>query len=44
MIISGAFETTAGAALDVELFLRPVNLQLDIFLYDALLRLISSPS
>lgn len=43
-IISGAFKTTAGAALDVELYLRPIDLQLDIFLNNALLRLTSSPS
>ena len=43
-IIAGAFKTTAGAALDIELFLRPVNLQLDIFLNDALLRIVSSPA
>lgn len=43
-IISGAFRTSAGVALDVELFLRPINLQLDIFLNDALLRIITSPA
>lgn len=43
-IISGAFRTSAGAALDIELFLRPVNLQLDIFLHDALLRIVTGPT
>lgn len=43
-IIAGALKTTSGSALDIELFLRPVNLQLDVFLNDALLRLISSPA
>ena len=43
-IISGAFRTSAGVALEVELFLRPINLQLDIFLDDALLRIITSPA
>lgn len=42
-IIEGAFETTARSALDIELFLRPVNLQLDIFVSDAPLGLVSSP-
>ena len=40
-IIAGAFKTTAGPAL---VFLRTINLQLNIFLNDALLRLVSSPA
>lgn len=43
-IIAGAFKTTSSSALDVKLFLRPVNLQLDVFLYNALLRIASSPA
>ncbi len=42
-IISGVFRTSAGAALDIELFLQAVNLQLNIFLYDALLRIVTGP-
>ncbi len=38
-IISEAFQTSAGAALNIEIFLLPINLQLDIFLHDALLRI-----
>ncbi len=30
--------------MDIELFLRPVNLQLDIFLHDALLRIVTGPT
>ena len=40
-IILGTFRTSTGAALDIELFLRPVNLQLDIFLHNALLRIVT---
>ncbi len=40
-IISGAFRSGAGKALDIELFLGPVNLQLDLFLHDALLRIVT---
>ena len=40
-IISRAFRRSAGAALDIDLFLRPVNLQLDIFLHDAFLRIVT---
>ncbi len=43
-IIWGAFRTSAGAALNIELFLRPVNLQLDIFLHDALPRIVTGPT
>ena len=43
-IISRALRTSAGAVLDIEIFLRPVNLQLDIFLHDALLRIVASPA
>ena len=42
-LISEAFRSSAGAALDIELFLRPVNLQLDIFLHDVLLRIVTGP-
>ena len=43
-IISGAFRTSVGVALDIELFLRPVNLQLDIFLHDPLFRIFTGPT
>lgn len=41
-IILRAFQTTAGAALDIELFLQPVNIQLDIFFHDAPLRIVTN--
>ncbi len=43
-IISGAFRKSAEAALDIELFLRPVNLQLDIFLHDDFLCIVTGPT
>ncbi len=41
-IILGAFQTSEGATLNIELFLRPVNFQLDIFLQDVLLRIVTA--
>ncbi len=43
-IISGTFGLSAGAALDIELFLRSFNLQLAIFLHDVLLRIVTGPT
>ncbi len=43
-IIPGAFGTSAEAALDIELFLRSVNLQLDLFLHNAFLQIIIGPT
>lgn len=43
-IIAVAFRTTSGAALNVELYLLPVQNQMDIALYDFLLRIVTSPT
>ena len=43
-IIAGAFKTTSGKALDIELHLQPVKQQLDIVLDSALLRIASGPT
>lgn len=43
-IIAGTFRSTAGSALDIELHLLPVQKQLDIALYDSMLRIITSPT
>lgn len=43
-IIVGAFKTASGATLDVELYLLPMQNQIDIALYDSLLCIITSPT
>ncbi len=43
-IISRVFRTSLGEALDIELFLRPVNLQLDKFLHHVFLRIVTGPT
>jgi hypothetical protein len=41
-IISGAFRSIVGAVLNIELYLLSIRQQLDMIIYDALLRLIIS--
>lgn len=43
-IIVGALKTTSGATLDVELYLLPMQNQIDVALYDSLLCIITSPT
>lgn len=43
-IIAGAFRTTAGSALDVELFLLPMKQQLEKAIGESLLRVITAPT
>jgi hypothetical protein len=43
-IISDAFRFIAEVALNVELYLFSIRQQLDMIIYDALLRLITSPT
>lgn len=42
-LISGTFKTTAGAALEVELYLPPVNLLINKLNSEALIRIMGSP-